>query len=79
MSTTIQPGAVVTGERFGSGPHGESRTVTGPLLPQDPHDPPEVARLRVPTEDDPATGAQAKIAVYRDTLRPSNATGGSPR
>jgi hypothetical protein len=78
MSIAIQPDATVTGERISGGPR-ESRTVTGTLLPQDQYDPPEVARVRVPTEDYPTTGAQSKIAVHRDTLRPGSPAGGATR
>jgi hypothetical protein len=74
MSTTIQPGSIVVGERCGAGSR-ESRTVTGPLLPQDPHEPCHIARIRVAVEDDPSTGAEAKIAVHRDTLRPGSPKG----
>jgi hypothetical protein len=71
MSTTIQPGAIVTGQRFCAPTPGESRTVTGPLLPRDECELPEIARIRVPSEDDPATGMHAKVAVHRHTLRPT--------
>jgi hypothetical protein len=79
MSSTIQPGAIVTGERVDAGPPEVGRMVTGPLLPPHEFDPPEIARIRIPTEDDPSSGAEAKIAVHRHTLQPTHPKGGSPR
>jgi hypothetical protein len=79
MSTTSKPGAIVQGERVTACARGESRTVTGPLLPPDECDLPEIARIRVTSEDDPATGMQAKITVHRTTLQLIHPRGGSPR